>query len=288
MMFIAGIDEAGRGPVIGPMVMAGAMFDEKDIPRLKAMGVKDSKLLTREKRDELFVEIKKIAKSYEIIITGPKEIDSALESDHLNLNWLEAHKTAEIINKLKPGKVTVDSPSNNCSAYASYLKKLLKHKTELECINKADLLHVYVGAASILAKVTRDREMDNIQKKYGNCGPGYMSNETTQKFLAENWEKHPEIFRHSWTSYKNHQNMKHQKKLEDFHKFVEEESNFDVPELKKYGYKKIKTTSDYELARFKGRATVVLYHTKKAQVQGNEPKKQEIKKILEDKGFQLK
>jgi ribonuclease HII len=217
MSFICGIDEAGRGPVIGPMVMAGVLVEEKDLGKLKSMGVKDSKLLTRKQRDKLFDEVVKVVKKYKIIVIEPKEIDDALESDDLNLNWLEAHKAAEIINSLKPDKITVDSPSNNCKAYKIYLKKLLKEKeVELECIHKADLIHVYVGAASILAKVTRDREMDKIQEKYGEVGPGYMSNEITQKFLAENWEKYPEIFRHSWIPYQNHKNNKYQKKLGDF------------------------------------------------------------------------
>ncbi|MFH2027985.1 MAG: ribonuclease HII [Nanoarchaeota archaeon] len=217
MTLICGIDEAGRGPVIGPMVMAGILIDKKDLPKLEAMGVTDSKLLSKEKREYMFDKIKKIVKAFEIIITEPAEIDKALESEELNLNWLEAHKSAEIINKLKPDMVTVDSPSNNCKAYSDYLMNLLKNKkVELECMHKADLERVYVGAASILAKVVRDREIEKIQNKYGNCGPGYPSNEITQRFLKENWEKYPEIFRHSWSSYKKYENMKNQKRLEDF------------------------------------------------------------------------
>jgi len=58
--------------------------------------------------------------------------------------------------------------------------------------------------------------MDEIKKKYGNTGPGYMSNKITQRFLEENWDKYPEIFRKSWVSWKNHKNKKSQKNLEDF------------------------------------------------------------------------
>jgi len=226
MTLICGIDEAGRGPVIGPMVMAGVLIEEQDISKLKSMGVKDSKLLTKKQRNLLFKKIIKIVKKYKIIIIPPKEIDDALESDDLNLNWLEAHKSAEIINQLRPDKVIVDSPSNNCEAYTKYLKKLLKNPKSLQliCIHKADVKHPEVGAASILAKVTRDKEMEKIQKKYGNTGPGYTSNKITQKFLKENWEKHPEIFRHSWVSYKNHKNAKFQQTLEDFGKFVKEKT----------------------------------------------------------------
>ena len=202
------------------MVMAGIVIDKSDIPKLKSLGVKDSKLLTKEKRGSLFSKIKSTVKAHKIIIISPKEIDRALESDHLNLNWLEAHKTAEIINKLKPDKAILDCPSNNIKAYKNYVKKLLKHKTELIVEHKADINHPEASAASILAKVTRDREIEKIQKKYGNTGPGYPSNEITQKFLKENWEKHPEIFRKTWSSYKKHKEGKHQSTLENFEKYL--------------------------------------------------------------------
>jgi len=283
-----------KGPVIGPLVMCGVTIEEKDISRLKSLGVKDSKLLTRKERDGLFDNIKKIIKDHKIIIISPKEIDNALESDDLNLNWLEAHKAAEIINKLKPDRTIVDSPSNNCMAYSNYLKKLLKNKIELICIHKAERFPV-VAAASILAKVTRDKEMEKIQEKYGNCGPGYPSNELTQKFLKENWEKHPEIFRQTWSSYQNHKNMKHQKKLGDFHKFIKDEqpvfkdiTKEDLKELEKYGYKAIKTKSQYEIARLKGPATITLYKTGKLLIQGKDMNKEIIKKLLQSKGFEVK
>ena len=128
------------GPVIGPMVMAGILIQEKDIPKLKSLGVKDSKLLTKKKRKELFDKIKKIAKAHKIIIVQPKEIDQALESEELNLNWLEAHKAAEIINKLKPDKAILDCPSNNIPAWEAYLKKHIKIKTRLTLSHKAERL----------------------------------------------------------------------------------------------------------------------------------------------------
>ncbi len=225
MTLICGIDEAGRGPVIGPMVMAGVLIKEADIPKLKSMGVKDSKLLTKQQREFLFKKIKDVVKAYKIIIIQPKEIDNALESEDLNLNWLEAHKSAEIINKLKPDKAVLDCPSTNIKAYSSYVENLLKNKTQLVVEHKADINYPESSAASILAKVTRDKEMEKIQKKYGNTGPGYPSNAITQKFLKENWEKHPEIFRHTWSSYKKHKDAKHQQTLGDFGKFVKKEKD---------------------------------------------------------------
>ena len=132
------------------MVMCGVLVEEKDIPKLKSMGVKDSKLLTKKKRKELFNKIIKTVKKHKIIIMPPKEIDDALFSDDLNLNWLEAHKSAEIINRLKPNKAILDCPSNNTKAYSSYVKELLKEKVELVVEHKADVKYPEVSAAYLL------------------------------------------------------------------------------------------------------------------------------------------
>src|SRR3989304_780405 len=102
-MLICGIDEAGRGPVIGPLVICGVLVDEEGEEELKSIGVKDSKLLTKKQREALFDKIKKIAKNYHLIIVQPAEIDLAVTgTDVKNLNFLEAKKTIEIINKLSP------------------------------------------------------------------------------------------------------------------------------------------------------------------------------------------
>ena len=94
-MLICGIDEAGRGPVIGPLVMAGVLIKEKDESKLSDIGVKDSKLLTKQQRNALYDKIIKIVKKYKIIITEPEEIDKAVKGENnLNLNWLEADKSA--------------------------------------------------------------------------------------------------------------------------------------------------------------------------------------------------
>ncbi|MFA7708465.1 MAG: ribonuclease HII, partial [Candidatus Pacearchaeota archaeon] len=119
MVKVLGIDEAGRGPVIGPMIIAGVMIEQGKEATLGE--VKDSKLLAHKKRIELSKIIMENSK-FLIIEVKPKEIDEAVESkEGMNLNWLEAHKQAEIINKLSPDKVIIDCPSINCSAYEKYL-----------------------------------------------------------------------------------------------------------------------------------------------------------------------
>ncbi|MFH1972000.1 MAG: ribonuclease HII [archaeon] len=199
-MLIAGVDEAGRGPVIGPLVVAGVAIEEKNIKKLEELGVKDSKLLTPKRREELFSKIKELTE-YKILIIPPQEVDDAVNSASMNLNWLEAVKYAMVINALNPDKAYVDCPSVNNKAFKEYMEQFLKKKPELIVENKADLNYPIVGAASILAKVTRDREIKKLREKYGDFNSGYPSDPKTKEFLKKYHKKYPEIFRHSWSSY---------------------------------------------------------------------------------------
>ncbi len=217
MVLILGIDEAGRGPVIGPLVIAGVSINEKDLDKLKELGVKDSKLLSPTQREGMFNKIINTAKNHKIIIIPPKEIDSALKSESLNLNWLEAIKSADIINFLKPEKAIVDCPSNNIPAYTNFLKKYLKNKTELIVEHKADFKYLVVSAASIIAKVIRDNEIKKIQQKIKEpIGSGYPSDPVTINFLEKNYNNYLGIFRKEWASWKNINKKKKQKSLKDF------------------------------------------------------------------------
>ncbi len=213
MTKVLGIDEAGRGPVIGSLIIAGVMIHEGREAELGA--VKDSKLLVHKKRIELGNLIQEHSQ-FKIIEVSPKEIDEALDPENkkMNLNWLEAHKQAEIINELKPDKVIIDCPHPVPKKYEDYLRKLL-HDKEVELIveHKADVNYPICSAASIIAKVKREEEMDKIKKKYGDTGPGYPANPKTQRFIKENWDKYPEIFRHSWSTFKNVEKAKDQKTL---------------------------------------------------------------------------
>tara|TARA_Y100000310_G_scaffold334146_1_gene413196 strand:+ start:665 stop:1309 length:645 start_codon:yes stop_codon:yes gene_type:complete len=214
MVKVLGIDEAGRGPVIGPMIVAGVMINEKEVKKLGE--VKDSKLLYQNQRVKLDKQIKENSE-YKILIVDPETIDAAIFSGELNLNWLEAHKQAEIINKLNPDKAIIDCPSINCESYEKYLKDLIKNKKiELVVQHKADLKYPVVSAASILAKVKRESEMDKIKKKYGDTGPGYPSHAKTQAFVRKYYNKYSEIMRKSWSTYKKVAENKGQTTLPDY------------------------------------------------------------------------
>ena len=199
------------------MVLSGILTDEEGIESLKSIGVKDSKKLTPRKRAYLFNKIIKIVKKYSILTVFPEEIDGKLNHG-INLNDIEAIKSAQIINELKPDKVIIDCPSPNLKAWKNYVLELLNDKKiELIVEHKADSNHIPCAAASILSKVTRDNEIEKIKKKIGiDFGSGYPSDPITKKFLRENIDKFPEIFRKSWSTYSDQKGTKLQKSLGDF------------------------------------------------------------------------
>src|SRR3989338_2588903 len=221
------------------MVMCGLLIKEEDEKELIKLKVKDSKLLTRARREFLFDKIKDISYKCEIIVVNPDEIDHAVNNhDGLNLNKLEARKSADILNLLKPDKAIIDTPSNNVEKYRQYLLKYIENKNiELVLEHKADLNYPIVSAASILAKVTRDNEIEKIKKKIKiDFGSGYMADPKTIDFLEKYYEKYPEIFRKSWFPYQDILNKKFQRKLEDFSQFIEQVESKDekiIDKLKK-------------------------------------------------------
>lgn len=245
-MLKLGIDDAGRGPVIGPMVLAGCLIDEETEQEFKELGVKDSKKLTPKRREFLAEKIKKKAITFELTITHPAEITEKNKLG-VNLNTLEAQKSAEIINEIskfvlnssnfddcqKSQKISevnkaqnniivyIDCPSPNIKAWTRVLERYIKNKENLEihCEHKADQNHLSCSAASILAKTTRDAEIEKIKKLVGvNFGSGYSSDPVTCQFLKEYAEKHKKdgIFRETWQTWKNNCKQKQQKKLNEF------------------------------------------------------------------------
>lgn len=221
-MLTLGIDESGRGPCVGSMFIVGALFEEHKLEILDKIGVKDSKLLTHQRRIKLAKKIKEIATKIKIIKTEPKEIDDAVARQNgLNLNWLEALKQAEIINELKPDRVIIDCPSPNIKAYTNFLKQHIKKdllgKTNFIIEHKADMKFLECSSASIIAKVERNQEVLDLEKKYGvTIGSGYPSDPKTQKFLKENYNNYPNIFRKTWSSFKRLEKKEGQKNLTEF------------------------------------------------------------------------
>jgi len=288
-MLICGIDEARRGPVLGCMVMCGALIDEENLQKLVALEPRDSKLMTASEREEIYPKLLRVLKHYKVFVLQPQEIDKAVHGhDGLNLNKLEAKKSAEILNEYNPDKAIIDCPSNNIISYKNQLKKLLKNKKiELVLEHNAER-YPLVAAASIIAKVTGDREVGKIKKQIGiDFGSGYMTDPKTVEFLKNNFEEYSELFRKSWFPYKDLLNQKFQKSLSDFTQFLKEEKKHkshtieDLKKLEDFGFHFEKPKSEHELAIMKGPCTVILYKNGKLLVQGKEETKKNVKKLLD-------
>lgn len=214
---ICGVDEAGRGPVIGPMVIAGVIVS--DDVELMEIGVKDSKRLTPAKRSELFEEIVNIS-DYCVRVIPAKEIDTLRKST--SLNKIESNIFASIIDELcSEGDIAyVDSASTDEKRFGSEIKNMLENNIEIISKHEADDTYPIVSAASILAKVRRDTEIRKISDKIGrDIGSGYPSDMKTRDFLtkwiSENDELPPHT-RKSWQTCKDMINKAKTKSLDDF------------------------------------------------------------------------
>jgi len=200
---ILGIDEAGRGAVLGPLVICGILIEDRNEKKLKKLNVKDSKLLKPKRRETLAPKIEEIATHSVVIRISPCKIDSNRRSGH-NLNQLEALRMADIINMTKPDKVIIDSPDHNSHKFRDFLWSNLENKNiELVCENFADQNYPIVSAASIVAKVNRDNAIKELEQQLGEeIGIGYPHDQRTINFLKkiaeQNKGKMPSYVRTTW------------------------------------------------------------------------------------------
>jgi ribonuclease HII len=204
-VLICGIDEAGRGPVLGPMVICGVCFNKSKLNILSKIGVKDSKKLSAKRRSELAKIIKNNCESYKTIIVNAHEID-AREEKRITLNRLEEIKMAEIINELKPDVIYIDAADVNEERFKKSINKQLNYSPKkIISKHKADDLFPIVSASSIIAKDLRDNIIEELKKKYGDFGSGYPSDIRSIEFLRE-WVKEkkevPHFARKTWETTK--------------------------------------------------------------------------------------
>jgi len=153
---IVGLDEAGRGPLAGPVVASGVVISDLSqvIPE-----VRDSKKMTEKQRDKAFVEIKKLSLAYGIGLVGPREIDKMGIQNAV----LQAMTTAvEIIERKLNSKIDyIIADGMNILSIKNY---------KMDKIKKGDLYHYSIAAGSVLAKVTRDKLMREYHEKYPEYG----------------------------------------------------------------------------------------------------------------------
>ncbi len=208
---------AQRGAVVGPLVVGGAVCEEKDLEKLKALGVKDSKLLTPEQREKIYPKIKKILKDFATLHISAQQIDELRKIK--NLNVIEAEHMAQIIKAMEADVAYVDAPQVSTEKFKNVLLALAKNHTKIISENYADKKYVIVGAASILAKVERDAEIEKIKKLVGeDFGVGYSHDLNTRKFVEKclREKKHLEWIRHSWETVKEMNEERQMKSLKNF------------------------------------------------------------------------
>lgn len=198
---ICGIDEAGRGPVIGPLVIAGVKLQAED--KLVELNVRDSKKCTVDRRSRLAEEINDIAE-IELVTIDASELDILRQA--ITLNEIETILFSKIIQQLKPEKAFVDCVDTNEDNFRKELLKRLDYSPELVSRHKADDIYPVVSAASIIAKTERDKEVDRISNEIGEpIGSGYPADPITVEFI-KNWlsrnGEFPPYTRHSWKTTK--------------------------------------------------------------------------------------
>ncbi|WP_370573841.1 ribonuclease HII [Methanomethylovorans sp.] len=211
-MRIAGIDEAGKGPVIGPMCIGGVLAEKEKLDSLKNLGVADSKKLAPKKREHLAHQIRKYAQKVYIFEVSSSQIDELRKV--MSMNQIMVLGFSRVLEELQPDMVYVDAADVNAARFGANLKTQYAQKypekaKELSVVSEhqADATYPVVSAASIVAKVRRDELIKELEKKIGiDIGSGYPSDPKTQRFL-ENWSREhgtlPEFVRHSWKTAEN-------------------------------------------------------------------------------------
>jgi ribonuclease HII len=193
-----GIDEAGRGPVIGPLVVCGVAIENDRMKYLERLGIKDSKKVTPKRRIILSRKIQKIAEYHLVKITA-KDID-LMRSKDVNLNQIEKIAINRIIRNCSPHTCIIDCMDVNTQRLESEISEV-NPDIRIIAEHKADENHIIVGASSIIAKVERDAEIQKIKKEYGDIGSGYPSDPQTIKFLKNiPYHELPDFVRHSWAT----------------------------------------------------------------------------------------
>ena len=199
-----GLDEAGRGPVLGPLVVAGIVIPEKKEKIIERMGVKDSKRLTPNRRAVLYRKLTKMF-DYETVVITAQDIDN-LRARGVNLNEIEKLAMKKIINNLRADRIIIDALDVKEGRLQDEISEYIGHSCEVIAEHKADDTYLTVGAASIIAKTERDMILERINKDYirstkdkDGIGSGYPSDPKTKNFLKKfKYDEMPDFVRRSW------------------------------------------------------------------------------------------
>lgn len=204
MVKVLGIDEAGRGPVIGSMFIGGYMVDEEKLDEVEELGVKDSKKLSDRKRERIAKILRELDDNF-LKEVEANEIDELREV--MSLNEIELQAFADVIERADPDKIYVDLPEPNAARFVKKLRNELPKRfedREFVAEHEADDIYPIVSAASIIAKSARETHVEKLQNKYGyDFKSGYPHDKPTIEFLEKYLEEHDELppeTRKSWST----------------------------------------------------------------------------------------
>ncbi|MGB9933310.1 ribonuclease HII [Haloarcula amylolytica] len=192
-----GVDEAGKGPVLGSMFAAAVRADPAALPD----GVGDSKEIKPERRERLAGEIRESADTVGVAEIPVERIDA----DGTDMNTLTVDAQAAALSSVAreglPG--TVDASDTDAARFGRRVADSVDAEVSVTAEHGADETDPLVGAASIVAKVARDAHVTELAEEYGDVGSGYPSDPTTRAFLADYVDRHGELpacARRSWST----------------------------------------------------------------------------------------
>ena len=196
-MLVCGVDDAGRGSMLGPLVIAGVCIRKDRMQDLVQLGIRDSKRHTPAARRRLFPRIKEVADSYHIVCAPPRSVDASVRWHGLNI--LEARYMARVVSKLGPDTAYVDSCDVDTARFGKSVSRM-SGNCRVRSYHRADSRFVVVSAASILAKVTRDAAIRRLARSH-KVGSGYPSDRRAVSFLRSYYAENgamPSFARKSW------------------------------------------------------------------------------------------
>jgi len=198
---VLGIDEAGRGSLIGPLVVGGFLLPRAKLSELPGLGVRDSKLLSPRRREEVYEQLRSTGRCLSVAL-APRTVDAHVR--HHGLNRLEAAAFARLVRESRPSEVFADACDVLPERFGRLVRQLSGTEAPVRSSHQADRLVPVVGAASIVAKVRRDRAIARLRETLGpELGSGYPSDERTIRFvraaLADGGDP-PSWLRRSWST----------------------------------------------------------------------------------------
>lgn len=196
-----GVDEAGKGPVLGSMFAAAVRADPSQLPD----GIADSKQLTPARRETLASQIRASADEVAVGEITVREIDEP-ETD---MNSLTVRAQARALQGVDCNEATIitDAGDTNAGRFGQRLARQVAGSLDITAEHGADDEYTIVGAASIIAKVKRDAHVEGLAERFGDIGSGYPSDPSTRRFLADYVDQHGELPPCARTSWQTSQDV---------------------------------------------------------------------------------